>query len=102
MTVAGPRHRLDGEPRKMDASRAKARLTRKSRPSDGGRGAKAARPVHPPKGVSGRVPRVVKPRAGRPPIPANDTLPLPAEDIGLPGLPEMAAAAPAIDEAALS
>ena len=41
----------------MDASRAKARLTRKSRPSDGGRGAKAARPVHPAKGMSGRVPR---------------------------------------------
>src|SRR4051794_34233314 len=72
----------------MDAIRAKARLTRKSRPSDGGRGAKAARPVHPAKGVSGRMPRVVKARAGRPPIPANDTSPLPAEELGLPGLPD--------------
>jgi RNA polymerase primary sigma factor len=83
----------------MDASRAKARLTRKSRPSEGGRGAKAARPVHPAKGVSGRLPRVVKARAGRPPIPANDTLPLPADELGLP-LPEVevevaAAGAPA-------
>ena len=73
----------------MDAIRAKARLTRKSRPSDGGRGAKAARPVHPTKGVAGRTPRVVKARAGRPPIPANDTLPLPAEEMGLPVLPEI-------------
>jgi RNA polymerase sigma factor (sigma-70 family) len=73
----------------MDASRAKARLTRKSRPSDGGRGAKAARPVHTTKGMSGRAPRVVKARAGRPPIPANDTLPLPAEEMGLPALPEI-------------
>src|SRR5690349_5188146 len=74
----------------MDASRAKARLTRKSRPSEGGRGAKSARPVHPAKGVSGRAPRVVKARAGRPPIPANDTLPLAADEMGLPGLPELA------------
>src|SRR6185503_17021912 len=74
---------------KMDASRAKARLTRKSRPSEGGRGAKAARPVHPTKGVAGRAPRVVKARAGRPPIPANDTLPLPADEMGLPALPEV-------------
>ena len=73
----------------MDAIRAKARLTRKSRPSDGGRGAKAARPVHPTKAVAGRAPRVVKARAGRPPIPANDTLPLPAEEMGLPALPDM-------------
>src|SRR6188768_107497 len=73
---------------KMDASRAKARLTRKSRPSEGGRGAKAARPLHPTKGVAGRVPRV-KARAGRPPIPANDTLPLPAEEMGLPALPDI-------------
>ena len=73
----------------MDAIRAKARLTRKSRPSDGGRGAKAARPVHPTKGVAGRAPRVVKARAGRPPIPANDTLPLPAEEMGLPALPDV-------------
>ena len=68
----------------MDASRAKARLTRKSRPSEGGRGAKAARPVHQAKGIAGRLPRVVKGRAGRPPIPANDTLPLPADVMGLP------------------
>jgi RNA polymerase primary sigma factor len=72
----------------MDAIRVKARLNRKSRPSDGGRGAKAARPVHPVKGVAGRVPRVVKARAGRPPIPANDTIPLPPDEIGLPALPE--------------
>src|SRR5690242_10101447 len=57
---AGPQHGLDGEPQKMDASRAKARLTRKSRPSDGGRGAKAPRPIAQAKGMSGRVPRVVK------------------------------------------
>jgi len=73
----------------MDAIRVKARLNRKSRPSDGGRGAKAARPVHPAKGVAGRVPRVVKARAGRPPIPANDTIPMPAEEMGLPPLPEV-------------
>jgi len=73
----------------MDAIRVKARLNRKSRPSDGGRGAKAARPVHPAKAVAGRVPRVVKARAGRPPIPANDTMPLPAEDMGLPVLPDV-------------
>src|SRR5262245_31760635 len=91
--------------RKMDASRAKARLTRKSRPSDGGRGGKAARPVHPAKGVSARVPRV-KARAGRPPIPANDTLPLPADEMTLPGSPELEEAvvapdaAPDVDEAA--
>jgi RNA polymerase primary sigma factor len=72
----------------MDASRAKARLTRKSRPSDGGRGAKAARPAHPAKGVSARVPRV-KARVGRPSIPANDTLPLTAEEVGLPELSGM-------------
>jgi RNA polymerase primary sigma factor len=48
------------------------------------------------------VPRVVKPRAGRPPIPANDTLPLPAEEIGVPGLPEMPADTQAIDDAALA
>jgi RNA polymerase primary sigma factor len=77
----------------MDASRAKARLTRKSRPSDGGRGAKAARPVHPAKGMSGRAPRV-KARVGRPPIPANDTLPLTADEVGLPELPEMEVVAP--------
>jgi hypothetical protein len=87
---------------KMDASRAMARLTRKSRPSDGGRGAKSARPVHSAKGVSGRAPRIVKARAGRPPIPANDTLPLPAEDIGLPGLPEMAAEASVTPEVELA
>ena len=74
----------------MDASRAKARSTRKSRPSDGGRGAKAARPVHPAKGMAGRVPRVVKARAGQSrPIPANDTMPLPAEELGLPVLPDV-------------
>jgi RNA polymerase primary sigma factor len=89
----------------MDAIRAKARLTRKSRPSEGGRGAKAARPLHPTKGVAGRVPRV-KARAGRPPIPANDTLPLPAEELGLPALPELeieapeSVAAPEAEEAA--
>jgi len=49
--------------------------------------------------MSGRLPRVVKARAGRPPIPANDTLPLPADELGLP-LPEVevgvaAAGAPA-------
>jgi len=90
----------------MDAIRAKARLTRKSRPSDGGRGAKAARPVHPVKGVASRVPRVVKARAGRPPIPANDTLPLPPDEMGLPVLPDVEievpenAAAPEAEEAA--
>jgi RNA polymerase primary sigma factor len=46
--------------------------------------------------VSSRVPRVVKTRPGRPPIPANDTLPLPADEVGLP--PEMAAEMPATDE----
>jgi RNA polymerase primary sigma factor len=45
--------------------------------------------------VSSRVPRVVKARPGRPPIPANDTLPLPADEMGL---PEMAAEMPATDE----
>ena len=88
----------------MDAIRAKARLTRKSRPSEGGRGAKAARPVHPAKAVSTRVPRV-KARAGRPPIPANDTLPLPADEVVLGALPELegeaavlaGAAAPEVD-----
>jgi len=79
----------------MDAIRAKARLTRKSRPSDGGRGAKAARPVHPAKGVSTRAPRV-KARAGRPPIPANDTLPLPAEEVSLGALPELEGEAAAL------
>jgi RNA polymerase primary sigma factor len=85
---------------KMDASRAKARLTRKSRPSEGGRGAKAARPAHPAKGVAARVPRVVKARVGRPAIPANDTLPLPPDEMGLPEMPEMEArepVAPAVD-----
>src|SRR5262245_51555022 len=80
---------------KMDASRAKARLTRKSRPSEGGRGGKAARPIHPAKGMSGRVPRVVKARAGRPPIPANDTLPLTPEEIGAPELTDLEVRAPA-------
>src|SRR5690349_1147853 len=83
----------------MDASRAKARLTRKSRPSEGGRGAKAARPVHPAKGVSGRLPRIVKARAGRAPIPANDTVPLPAEEIEMAGIPEIEAEARVIEEA---
>ena len=73
---------------KMDASRAKARLTRKSRPSDGGRGAKAARPAHPAKGMAGRAPRV-KARVGRPSIPANDTIPLTSEEVGLPELAEL-------------
>src|SRR5262245_26488789 len=84
----------------MEASRAKARLTRKSRPSETGRGGKAARPVHPTKSVSGRMPRVVKARAGRPPIPANDTLPLPAEEMTaseLPELEETPASAPAAE-----
>jgi RNA polymerase primary sigma factor len=45
--------------------------------------------------VSSRVPRVVKARPGRPPIPANDTLPLPPDEMGL---PEMAAEIPATDE----
>src|SRR6478672_1258856 len=88
----------------MEASRAKARLTRKSRPSENGRGGKAARPVHPTKSVSGRMPRVVKARAGRPPIPANDTLPLPADEMGAAELPELeeTKGAPAVegDEAA--
>jgi RNA polymerase primary sigma factor len=80
---------------KMDASRAKARLTRKSRPSEGGRGAKAARPAHPAKGVSARVPRVVKARVGRPAIPANDTVPLPPDEMGLPEVPEVEVQEPA-------
>jgi RNA polymerase primary sigma factor len=54
------------------------------------------------------MPRVVKARAGRPPIPANDTVPLPAEEMGLPEAPELEdearAATPAAegDEAAES
>lgn len=89
----------------MEASRAKARLTRKSRPSEGGRGGKAARPIHPTKSVSGRMPRMVKARAGRPPIPANDTLPLPADEMGVSEVPEVeetrtSASAAEADEAA--
>jgi len=45
--------------------------------------------------MSGRVPRVVKARVGRPTIPANDTLPLTAEEMGLPELPELEVRAPA-------
>jgi RNA polymerase primary sigma factor len=52
--------------------------------------------------VSGRAPRVVKARAGRPPIPANDTSPLPADEMGLPGLPELAAEAAVTPEVELA
>jgi len=45
--------------------------------------------------MSGRVPRVVKARAGRPPIPANDTLPLAPDEIGVPELTELEVRAPA-------
>jgi RNA polymerase primary sigma factor len=72
----------------MDARTVKARSTRKARPADNGRKAKAARAVGPARGTkSRRVPRVVKTRAGGPPVPANDTLPLSPDEIGLTGLP---------------
>ena len=59
---------------------------------------KAARPTHPSKGVAHRTPRV-KPRAGRiaVPAPANDTMPLPPEELGLPVLPDMAVEAAAAE-----
>jgi len=47
--------------------------------------------------MSGRVPRVVKGRAGRPPIPANDTLPLSGDEVGVPGLPDAAVEARTVD-----
>src|SRR5688572_3380001 len=74
----------------MHVSRVKARTTRKPRTGEAGR-VKAARPAHPSKGMANRTPRV-KPRAGRiaVPAPANDTMPLPAEELGLPVLPDMA------------
>jgi len=45
--------------------------------------------------MSGRVPRVVKARTGRPPIPANDTLPLTPDEIGAPELTDLEVSAPA-------
>jgi len=75
---------------KMDVRGAKARSVRKARPVDGGHKAKAARAVG-----AHRAPRDVKTKSSgkspeasvRPPIPANDTLPLPAEMLDLTGLP---------------
>ncbi len=80
----------------MDVRGAKARSVRKARPIDGGHKAKAARAAG-----TRRAPRAVKAKSSikspsvkspavpvRPAIPANDTLPLSAEMLDLPGLSE--------------
>jgi RNA polymerase primary sigma factor len=81
----------------MHVSRVKARTTRKPRTGEAGR-VKAARPTQASKGAAHRAPRV-KPRAERiaVPAPANDTMPLPTEELGLPGLPDMAVDAAAAE-----
>jgi hypothetical protein len=75
---------------------ARARSVRKARPVEGGRKAKPARPAA-RLGKPGRPHRVVKTRSPRLPVPANDTIPLPADPAdasAFPGEPDTAAVLP--------
>jgi RNA polymerase primary sigma factor len=68
---------------------ARARSVRKARPVDGGRKAKPARPTArlAKSGHTGRPQRVVKTRSPQLPVPANDTIPMPADPVEAAGFP---------------